>query len=144
MAWGYYPRQVTRKRSAPLAPDRAKGLGVLLVLAGILAAVLMFAIISEIMGPRDTEKDGDEASGSDSPPVPGAGPSLVGGQDTEWKGAGKGRTYGEYKGRPKKKEEDHLSTWERFKVEEEEKKRAESARKKELTEREREGIEGVD
>ena len=141
MAWGYYPRQVVRKRSTSFSPDRAKGLGPLLGLAAVLAAVLMFAIISDIMRPADTE-DADDAASEEEKKEPGSGPSLVGGGNMKWKtGSGEeGKTYAEYKGKPRKKA--NLSSWERFKAEEKERQKALEGEK--LTEQERESREGVD
>jgi hypothetical protein len=144
LAWGYYPRQVVRKRSTPFTPDRAKGLGIFLGLAAVLAAVLMFAIISEIMEPGNTEDKDKAASEEKNQTSPASGPSLVGGGNMKWKTGPKqeGKTYSEYKGRPKKKKEDNLSSWERFKAEEMERKKALEGEK--LTEQERESREGMD
>jgi hypothetical protein len=115
------------------------------VLAAVIAAVLMFAVISEIMSPGDAQEKRKETSGGNSQPGLDGGASLVGDAGIELKtGVGDGgRTYGEYKGRPKKQEKDNLSTWERFKVEEE-KRKEESLRRNEPSGLERESMEGED
>jgi hypothetical protein len=104
----------------------------------------MFAVISEIMSPGNTEDNGGAASETNGETVPSREPSLVGGGNMKWKTGGKerGKTYREYKRSSGKEEEDNLSSWERFKAEE--KRRQESLQGKELTERERESREGVD
>jgi hypothetical protein len=141
LAWGYYPRQVVGKRAASLTREKSKGLGVLLGFAAVIAAVLMFAIVSEIMAPPDTEDEA--ASDVETEAGPDGGPSLIEGENIKTRTGTReeGKTYAEYKGKPKKKQR-NLSSWERFKAEEEERERA--LRGEKLTEQEREHKEGMD
>jgi hypothetical protein len=50
LAWGYSPKQVVKHRAASFDKSASKGPGYLLIVVALLAGIVVFGIVSEILG----------------------------------------------------------------------------------------------